>query len=176
MNVIVNGPPITEADNALMPITAAALVSKSIVGHVMVIASASRCPPSEPIRSDKKNKPPRNPEPSEAIEAAILRRNTVATVRTERSSVPMIRNAPWPDDITCGDSSAISPTNRPPIVVRSIGRNRKRTNSASDNATPRIRKIPSTADNSPSDAARRRSWATMAVLSGATMPRSVLAL
>jgi len=41
---------MTDADKALMPITDDALVSKSMVGQVMVIASASKCPPSAPIR------------------------------------------------------------------------------------------------------------------------------
>ena len=38
-------------------------------------------PPSAPISSEEKNKPPRNPEPSEMIEATILRTKSSATVQ-----------------------------------------------------------------------------------------------
>src|SRR6516162_9947307 len=57
-------------------------------------------------------------------------------------------------------------------MVRSAGRIRMRMNSVSHSATPRIRMMPRTAENSPRMAARTRSWVTRTALSGATTPRS----
>src|ERR1700727_1793020 len=68
----------------------------------MVSAIANRWPPSAPIRSEEKNSPPRNPQPSEAIEATIFSTKSSATARNDRSSMPATRNAPWPDDIELG--------------------------------------------------------------------------
>ena len=86
--------------------------------------------------------------------------------------MPATRNAPWPDDITCGDRIAISPTTRPPAAVRKVGRSRDRVNIASQIATPRMRMMPSIAARRPSVAASTRSWAAIVVLSGATTPSS----
>ena len=123
----------------------------------MVSPTASRWPPSAPIRSEEKNKPPRKPEPSEAIDARILSTNTTATVRSDRSSMPATRNAPWPDDMICGDMIAINPTHRPPIMVRKNGRSLIRANMFSLIATPRIRMMPNIAASRPSVAASTRS-------------------
>ena len=73
---------------------------------------------------------------------AILSTNRIATVRSDKSSMPATRSAPWPDDMICGDTSAISPTTRPPAMVRSVGRSRRRANNVSHSATPRIRIMP----------------------------------
>ena len=116
--------------------------------------------------------PPRNPEPSEAIDATILSTNNSATVRNDKSSIPATRKAPWPDDMICGDTIASNPTTRPPAMVRSAGRNRNRANIFSLIATPRMRSMPSAAERRPSVAATTRSWIAMVIFSGATMPSS----
>ncbi len=57
-------------------------------------------------------------------------------------------------------------------MVRSAGRSRSRANMVSLSATPRMRRMPSIADNRPSVAASTRSWTAMVIFSGGTTPSS----
>ena len=70
-----------------------------------------------------------------------------------RSSMPETRSAPWPDDMTCGETIANKPTNSPPTIVRHIGRSANREKIASHSATQRIIAMPRNAASRPTTAA-----------------------
>ncbi len=109
------------------------------------------------MNSVAKNNPPRKPEPSETIEATALSANTPAMKASGIATMPAKRSAPWPDDITCGVSSAIAPTASPPSAGRSGCHSRVLASSASHSVTPRMIAIPVKAAAMPSSAAIARS-------------------
>src|SRR4051794_5072179 len=80
MNVMVSGPPITETDSAPMPTTAYTCGSSVKAGERYDAPSASMRPASAPSSSEAKNNPPRNPDPSETIEASALSANSSAII------------------------------------------------------------------------------------------------
>ena len=86
--------------------------------------------------------PPRKPEPSEMIDAAILSTKSSATVHSDSRSIPAKCSAPWPDDITCGATIANSPTRNPADRRSQRQPHLTRTNKASHSATPRISRMP----------------------------------
>ena len=73
------------------------------------------------MNSEAKNKPPRKPLPSDTIEASAFRTKTPAIMASDSDTIEVKCSAPWPDAITCGVTSAISPTARPPSAGRSGG-------------------------------------------------------
>ena len=101
--------------------------------------------------------PPRKPEPSETTEAAALSVKMSAITWSGRSIIPVRCSAPCPDDITCGVTSAIAPTARPPSAGRSGSHSFARSSSCSHSATPRIRPTPTSAATSPRTLAITRS-------------------
>ena len=119
--------------------------------------SANKRPPSVPMSSVAKNNPPRKPLPSETIDAIAFRMNSEAMNASGIDTMLVKCSAPCPDDITCGVSSAIAPTKRPPSAGRSGGHSLIFVSSASHAATPRMMAMPNRPESSPSRAATARS-------------------
>ena len=113
---------------------------------------ANRCPTSVPRNNDAKNSPPRNPKPSEMIDAAHFASSTVAMNPSDTPSARSACSAPCPADSTCGDSIATGTSNTPPIAGRSQSGSRIRRVHASTSATARITAIPISAQIAPSPA------------------------
>ena len=109
------------------------------------------------MNSVAKNNPPRKPVPSETIDASAFRTKTPAMICNGIETRPEKCSAPCPDDITCGVTSASSPTARPPSAGRSGGQSRVFASPVSHNATPRMMRMPNSAARTPSSAAMARS-------------------
>ena len=72
-----------------------------------------------------------------------------AIAATGSLKMPVKCNAPWPDDITCGEIIASSPTSAPPSIGRNAGFTRSREKNVSQAATPRISAMPKIAASRP---------------------------
>ena len=109
------------------------------------------------MNSVAKNNPPRKPLPSETIEASALSRNTPAMTASGIETMLVKCSAPWPDDITCGVSSAMAPTASPPSAGRSGAHSRILASNVSHSATPRMIAMPNSPASRPNSAAMARS-------------------
>ncbi len=97
----------------------------------------------------------------------------VAITPTGNLNSPVRCKAPCPEDITCGETIASSPTIAPPTSGLTACRMRNRVNACSQAATPRIRAIPNSEASSPTPPAMTTSWTARPDTEPASMPSCV---
>ncbi len=151
---MVRGPPTMATAKAPMPTRADAVGSGEIT-PVMARIWAKAWPARAPSSSEAKNRPPRNPDPSEIAEAAILMSSSPSTTATPCVAARSYCNAPCPADRACGVASASTPTVNPPNAGLSGGGMKGWRNRRSMVETARISRIASSEQITPSPAKSR---------------------